>query len=290
MFVLQNTAEAVKAYFLERLIHQFPEREILMFYKESMKKRLKLSETELILQKDIRVSESDLLFFRSVVKRLFKHEPFQYIIGETFFYDLTIRCDERALIPRPETEELVDWVINSLDSSKSHKILDMCTGTGCIALALKSKLTNSKLFATDLSQEALALAKKNAMLLNQGVDFIEENALVNDSDNFEMNSLDVIVSNPPYIPMKDKSQMDKNVLDFEPHMALFVSDENPLIFYKSIAEKACSLLKPTGYLFFEIHEDYGAQTKELIESLGFDEVELKLDLQGKYRMLRAKKN
>ena len=184
MFVLQNTAEAVKAYFLERLIHQFPEREILMFYKESMKKRLKLSETELILQKDIRVSESDLLFFRSVVKRLFKHEPFQYIIGETFFYDLTIRCDERALIPRPETEELVDWVINSLDSSKSHKILDICTGTGCIALALKSKLTNSKLFATDLSQEALALAKKNAMLLNQGVVFIEENALVNDSDNF----------------------------------------------------------------------------------------------------------
>ena len=290
MFVLQNTAEAVKAYFLERLIHQFTEREILMFYKESIKKRLKLSETELILQKDIRVSESDLLFFRSVVKRLFKHEPFQYIIGETFFYDLTIRCDERALIPRPETEELVDWVINSLDSSKSHKILDMCTGTGCIALALKSKLTNSKLFATDLSQEALALAKKNAMLLNQGVDFIEENALVNDSDNFEMNSLDVIVSNPPYIPLKDKSQMDKNVLDFEPHMALFVSDENPLIFYKSIAEKACVLLKPTGYLFFEIHENYGAQTKELIESLGFDEVELKLDLQGKYRMLRAKKN
>ena len=105
-----------------------------------------------------------------------------------------------------------------------------------------------------------------------------------------MISLDVIVSNPPYIPLKDKSQMDKNVLDFEPHMALFVSDENPLIFYKSIAEKAFILLKPTGYLFFEIHEDYGAQTKELIESLGFDEVELKLDLQGKYRMLRAKKN
>ncbi len=289
MFVIENTAEAVKSYFLERLNSSFSEREISFFYKESIKKRLKISDSDLLLQKEIRLSESDLLFFRSVVKRLQNKEPFQYIIGETFFYDLVIRCDERALIPRPETEELVDWIINSIDSSKSHKIIDMCTGTGCIALALKSKLTSSKVIATDLSQEALALAKKNAMLLNLGVDFIEENALVNDSDNFEMNSLDVIVSNPPYIPMKDKSSMEKNVLDFEPHMALFVSDENPLIFYRAIAEKANSLLIPSGYLFFEIHEEYGNQTKELVESLGFVEVELKLDLQGKYRMLRAKK-
>jgi release factor glutamine methyltransferase len=289
MFVIQNTAEAVKSYFIDRLNQLFSEREIVTFYKESLKKRLKLSDSDLLLQKDIRVSESDLLYFRSIVKRLQNQEPFQYIIGETFFYDLVIRCDERALIPRPETEELVDWVLNTLDSKSQTVIVDMCTGTGCIALALKSKLSNSKVFATDFSLEALALAKKNAMLLNLGVDFIEENALVNDSDNFEMNSLNVIVSNPPYIPMKDKSSMEKNVLDFEPHMALFVSDENPLIFYRAIAEKATSLLKPSGYLFFEIHEDYGVQTKELVESLGFDEVELKLDLQGKYRMLRAKK-
>ncbi len=289
MFVSDNTSDAVKSYFLERLAVVFSEREILTFYKESLKKRLKLSDTDLILQKDIRLSESDLLFFRSVVKRLLNHEPFQYIIGETFFYDLTIRCDERALIPRPETEELVNWVLNTLNSKNHQVIVDMCTGTGCIALALKSKLSNSKVFATDFSLEALALAKKNAMLLNLGVDFIEENALVYDSDNFEINSLDVIVSNPPYIPMKDKSQMEKNVLDFEPHMALFVSDENPLIFYRAITEKANSLLKPSGYLFFEIHENYGVQTKELVESLGFDEVELKLDLQGKKRMLRAKK-
>ncbi len=289
MFVHQNTADAVKSYFIDRLNQKFSDREIITFFKESLKKRLKLSEADLFLQKDIRVSESDLLFFRSIVKRLQNQEPFQYIIGETFFYDLTIRCDVRALIPRPETEELVDWVMNTLNSKNQNVIVDMCTGTGCIALALKSKLTNSKVFATDFSQEALALAKKNAMLLNLGVDFIEENALLNDSENFEINSLDTIVSNPPYIPMKDKSQMEKNVLDFEPHMALFVSDENPLIFYRAITEKANSLLKPSGYLFFEIHEEYGVQTKELVESLGFDEVELKLDLQGKHRMLRAKK-
>ena len=289
MFVIQNTAEAVKSYFVERLNSNYSEREITFFYKESIKKRLKISNAELLFQKEIRLSESDLLFFRSIVKRLQNQEPFQYILGETYFYDLVIRCDERALIPRPETEELVDWVLNTLVSKSQTVIVDMCTGTGCIALALKSKLKSSKVIATDLSQEALALAKKNAMLLNLGVDFIEENALVNDSDNFEMNSLDAIVSNPPYIPMKDKASMEKNVLDFEPHLALFVSDVNPLIFYKAITEKAKKILKPAGYLFFEIHEDYGVQTKELVESLGFDEVELKLDLQGKYRMLRAKK-
>lgn len=289
MFVLHNTADVVKSYFIDRLNNHFSEREIVTFYKELLKKRLKLSDADLLLQKEIRFSESDLLYFRSVVKRLLNHEPFQYIIGETFFYDLTIRCDERALIPRPETEELVDWVIHSLDNQNSYTLVDMCTGTGCIALAIKSKLSNSKVYATDVSQEALALAKKNAMLLNLNIDFIEENALLNESDNFENNTLDVIVSNPPYIPMKDKSQMEKNVLDFEPHMALFVSDETPLIFYKAIAEKANNLLKKEGLLFFELHEEYAIQTKELIEKLGFENVEIKQDLQGKNRMLKAKK-
>lgn len=289
MFVIQNTAEAVKSYFLERLNSIFSEREITFFYKECLKKRLKISDSDLILQKDIRVSESDLLFFRSIVKRLQNHEPFQYILGETFFYDLIIRCDERALIPRPETEELVEWIIQTTDKAMPYQIVDYCTGTGCVALALKSQLVQSTVLATDISSDALALAKKNAMLLNLSVNFLEENALLNDSDNFEINSLDVIVSNPPYIPMKDKSQMEKNVLDFEPHMALFVSDDNPLIFYKAIAEKANKLLKPSGYLFFEMHEDFAIQTKDLVESMGFDEVEIKQDLQGKNRMLRAKK-
>ena len=127
------------------------------------------------------------------------------------------------------------------------------------------------------------------MLLNLDINFLQDNALVQDSDIFENNSLDVIVSNPPYIPMKDKVAMEKNVLDFEPHLALFVSDEAPLVFYKAIAEKAQRLLKSNGLLFFELHENYAQETKSLVESLGFDEVELKLDLQGKNRMLKAKK-
>ena len=289
MFVIQNTAEAVKAYFSERLQSQYSEREIVFFYKESLKKRLKFTETELILQKEIRLSESDLLYFRSIVKRLQNQEPFQYIIGETVFYDLLIRCDERALIPRPETEELVDWIIQSVAKTQILNVLDVCTGTGCIALALKNNLKSSTVSASDISLEAIALAKKNAMLLNLDINFLQDNALVNDSDIFEANSLDVIVSNPPYIPMKDKDTMEKNVLDFEPHLALFVSDEAPLVFYKSIAEKAQNLLKSNGLLFFELHENYAIETKELVESLGFDEVEIKLDLQGKNRMLKAKK-
>lgn len=289
MFLIQNTAEAVKAYYNERLQNQYSEREIVFFYKESLKKRLKFTETDLILQKEIRLSESDLLYFRSIVKRLQNQEPFQYIIGETVFYDLLIRCDERALIPRPETEELVDWIIQTVDKTQNLHVLDVCTGTGCIALALKNNLKLSTISASDISLEALALAKKNAMLLNLDINFLQDNALVHDSDIFENNSLDIIVSNPPYIPMKDKVAMDKNVLDFEPHLALFVSDEAPLVFYKAIAENAQKLLKSNGLLFFELHENYAEETKSLLESLGFDEVELKLDLQGKNRMLKAKK-
>ena len=209
MFVTQNTAEAVKTYFSERLIPYFTEREINTFYKESLKKRLKLSDADLLLQKDIRLSESDLLYFRSNVKRLQNYEPFQYILGETFFYDLLIRCDERALIPRPETEELVDWIISSLNSTQKYAVLDICTGSGCIALALKSILKKSDISATDISNEAIALAKKNAMLLSLDVHFLQDNALVEDADIFTENSFDLIVSNPPYIPMKEKEIMEK---------------------------------------------------------------------------------
>jgi release factor glutamine methyltransferase len=289
MFVVSNTSESLKKYFNERLNEIYSEREIATFFKESIKKRLSFTDTDLMLQKDIRFSESDLLYFRSVVKRLQNQEPFQYIIGETFFHDLLICCDERALIPRPETEELVDWILYSVDKSQNLNVLDVCTGSGCIALALKNSLKSSKVSATDISQEALALAKKNTLLLGLEIDLHHDNALIADADIFENNSLDIVVSNPPYIPMKDMEAMEKNVLDFEPHLALFVSDDSPLVFYKAIAEKAKNLLKSNGVLFFELHEEYAYETKTLVELLGFDEVEIKIDLQGKNRMLKAKK-
>jgi release factor glutamine methyltransferase len=289
MFVSDNSLASLNEYFTNRLSYIYSEREISYFLKESILFRLQISSAEFLLEKNMKFSESDLLFFRNVVKRLKSREPFQYILGETEFYNLKLKCDTRALIPRPETEELVDWVVQSLELKNNYTIVDMCTGSGCIALALKSKLSISQILATDLSQDALALAKKNAMYLGLNVDLLEDNALLNDSDIFENNSIDVIVSNPPYIPLKDKSQMEKNVLDFEPHMALFVSDETPLIFYRAIAEKAKILLKSNGLLFFELHEEYANSTKELVENLGFKNVEVKQDLQGKDRMLKAKK-
>jgi len=289
MFVSSNSGFSVKKYFQERLFDLYSEREIRFFFQAIVEHRLDLNSSELLLSDKLLFSESDLLYFRSVLKRLQSHEPFQYILGETFFYNIKILCDSRALIPRPETEELVDWVLDSLEVKRAYNILDICTGTGCIALALKSKLLASKIYATDLSQDALALAKKNAISLNLSVDFSIENALLGDPGDFLSNSLDVIISNPPYIPVKDKQYMEKNVLDFEPNLALFVSDDNPLIFYKAITEKANTCLKKEGLLFFELHEQYALETKELVQRFGFNSVEIKQDLQGKNRMLRAKK-
>jgi release factor glutamine methyltransferase len=289
MFVSSNSGFSVKKYFQERLFDLYSEREIRFFFQAIVEHRLDLNSSELLLSDKLLFSESDLLYFRSVLKRLQSHEPFQYILGETFFYNIKILCDSRALIPRPETEELVDWVLDSLEVKRAYNILDICTGTGCIALALKSKLLASKIYATDLSQDALALAKKNAISLNLSVDFLIENALLGDPGNFLSDSLDVIISNPPYIPVKDKQYMEKNVLDFEPNLALFVSDDNPLIFYKAITEKANTCLKKEGLLFFELHEQYALETKELVQRFGFNSVEIKQDLQGKNRMLRAKK-
>ena len=289
MFVSSNSGFSVKKYFQERLFGLYSEREIRFFFQAIVEYRLDLNSSELLLSDKLLFSESDLLYFRSVLKWLQSHEPFQYILGETFFYNIKILCDSRALIPRPETEELVDWVLGSLEVKRAYNILDICTGTGCIALALKSKLLASKISATDLSQDALALAKKNALSLNLSVDFSIENALLGDSGNFLSDSLDVIISNPPYIPVKDKQYMEKNVLDFEPNLALFVSNDNPLIFYKAITEKANKCLKKEGLLFFELHEQYALETKELVQSFGFNSVEIKQDLQGKNRMLRAKK-
>ena len=289
MFVSSNSGFSVKKYFQERLFGLYSEREIRFFFQAIVEHRLDLNSSELLLSDKLLFSESDLLYFRSVLKRLQSHEPFQYILGETFFYNIKILCDSRALIPRPETEELVDWVLDSLEVKRAYNILDICTGTGCIALALKSKLLASKIYATDLSQDALALAKKNAISLNLSVDFSIENALLGDPGNFLSDSLDVIISNPPYIPVKDKQYMEKNVLDFEPNLALFVSNDNPLIFYKAITEKANKCLKKEGLLFFELHEQYALETKELVQRFGFNSVEIKQDLQGKNRMLRAKK-
>lgn len=288
MFVQSNTIKAIKSYFQERLQNMFSASEIKLIINQAICSRLDLTSSDLLLADNMRLSESDLLYFRSIVKRLQQNEPMQYVFGDTVFYNLEIKCDQRALIPRPETEELVDWIVNGSSSKKADKILDLCTGTGCIALALKSQFNRTKIQALDFSNGALGLARENAAALHLEIEFYEIDVL-NEFPGFifEPNSYDIWVSNPPYIPLSEKPLMHSNVLDFEPEMALFVENDKALIFYKEIGLKALTYLKSGGILYFELNENFADQTSKLISDLGFDAVEIKLDLQGKKRMLKA---
>ncbi|MGB0933623.1 MAG: peptide chain release factor N(5)-glutamine methyltransferase [Lishizhenia sp.] len=286
MFVKDNSIGSLEKYFQEKLSNKFSSREIRQMFRLLVIGRLSLDDNELLIDKKQSVSESDLLFFRSSIKRLNNNEPLAHIIGYTYFYDLKILCSPAALIPRPETEELVDWVLADYDESKKLHLLDICSGTGCISLALKNKRKSWKIEGLDLSEEANTLSRQNARELNLEVEFIEGNAL---DLSLAANSLDCIVSNPPYIPNKDKSFMHENVLLFEPDIALFVEDSDPMLFYREIAKAAFNALKNEGNLYFEIHEEYGTATRELLLSLGYFNVVLKKDLQGKERMLKATK-
>lgn len=290
MFVSDNSVKSVNRYFKERLSELFSEREIRTMFQLCAEKRLNLSSSELLLSDSVRMSESDLLFFRSVVKRLLNNEPFQYIYGDTEFYGLQIKTDQRALIPRPETEELVDWIIKSQSEyfGDNSKLADICSGSGCIALALKSKLPKTEIIGLDISEEALNLSRENASLNNLNVHFNRLDIL-NEELPFENNSLDIVVSNPPYVTESEKSGMQEHVLLHEPHLALFVADDSPFIFYNRIAQQALEKLKKGGWLYFEINEKYGLEMVHLMEKTGYKNVDLKEDLQGKNRMIRGLK-
>ena len=294
MFVQTNSVKAIRSYFKEKLALTFSDNEIKLIGNEVICSRLNLSREDLIGVNDLLLSESDLLYFRSIVKRLLKNEPFQYITETAYFYELKLKCDKRALIPRPETEELVDWVKESfLNKTTPELIADLCTGSGCIALSLKSIYLKSIVIATDVSNDALSLANENSVNSNLNIELINFNALDElsyfEKGNFIPNSFDCWVSNPPYIPNVEKNEMALNVLDYEPHIALFVPDDEALVFYEKIAKMAKIYLKTEGLLFFEIHENLSLEVLEILEDLNFNSIEIRLDLQGKTRMVKAKK-
>lgn len=286
MFVSDNTLKSVKAYFSDRLTPIFSNREIRNMFHLCAASRLDISLSDVLLSDSLRMSESDLLYFRSVVKRLLNKEPFQYILGEVEFYGLTLKIDQRALIPRPETEELVDWIVQSHDKN-SAIIADICSGSGCIALALKSKFPNTRIVGFDLSIDAINLSQENEVKTQLGVEFLPLDIL-KDELPFEDSSVDILVSNPPYVLMNEKAEMQEHVLLHEPHLALFVADDNAFIFYDSILQKAVKKLKKGGFLYFEINEKYGNEVVQLFEQYGFNAIEIKEDLQGKSRMVRGK--
>jgi len=212
----------------------------------------------------------------------------RFVLGEVEFYGLILKSDGRALVPRPETEELVDWVVNECLGESNLNIMDLCAGSGCIAFGLKSVLKDVKVIAVELSKKAITLIEENKMETKLSIDILEADVLKRDSFlQFEKASFDCWVSNPPYIPNKDKAMIHQNVLDFEPGMALFVEDELPLVFYTEIAKNANEYLKEGGHLFFEIHESYGPEMVSLLDNIGFVNIELRKDLQGRDRMIKA---
>ncbi len=240
-----------------------------------------LNKTELILDKEINI---DLPTFESQLDRLKNHEPVQYVTGIAHFYGREFKVNKDVLIPRPETEELVDWIIQG-NQKESPVIWDIGAGSGCIALSLAAEITGSKVFAIDVSEQAMKDARENSDRFGVKSEFIIKDIL---SEIPAITEPDIIVSNPPYIPDRDRSAMSANVLDYEPEVALFVTNDDPLIFYRRIAEIGIEKLNSGGSLYFEIHEEAGEAVVEIMESLGYSDVELRKDLQGKDRMVKGR--
>lgn len=238
------------------------------------------------------------------LKRLLQHEPLQYVINKAWFYGMELYVDSRVLIPRPETEELVHWIVedvktsgkhlinkeaNEADATNSLKIMDVGTGSGCIALALKKEIQQAEVWGCDTSDEALNVARRNGSELDIRVDFQGINFLDEQQQQF-LPTVDIIVSNPPYIPITEKTGMQKNVVDHEPHTALFVPDDDPLRFYKSILQFSRQRLYEGGTIYLEMHENLSQEVADLFNQSDYNYVELKKDMQGKNRMLKVKKS
>lgn len=217
-------------------------------------------------------------------EKLKSGEPIQYILGKGPFYGREFLVNEHTLIPRNETEELVHLIIKE-NPRAGLKILDIGTGTGCIPISLDLEMKSPEVYGIDISEKALEQARKNGALLNSTVSFLKCDIL-NEMPN--VGELDILVSNPPYVPEAEKSEMHRNVLDFEPGLALFVPDEDPLLFYRVIGEKGKKLLIPGGKLYFEIHERFGLEVVELLNTLGYREVKVIRDLNGKERIASAR--
>ncbi len=282
MFTPTNKLIDLLPYFKNKLGALYPESELenLFYWVCDVKFGLQKFQVK---QGDSRLTESELLAVRNIVNRLKKYEPIQYILGETEFYNCKIKVDANTLIPRPETEELVEWVLDH--TFNDARILDIGTGSGCIPIALKKSFASLEVSAIDISTTAIATAKESAELNEVNIEFIEMDIL--DPNVEALKEYDIIVSNPPYVLESDKMNMHHNVLVFEPHLALFVADQNPLLFYKAIAKIGLDILSKSGLLFFEIHENYGTETIEMLRQLGYQNIELRQDMQGKDRMIRC---
>ncbi|NJB35879.1 peptide chain release factor N(5)-glutamine methyltransferase [Croceivirga sp. JEA036] len=280
----------IKSIFHKELVHYYPKEEIDSFFYALIDHFLNLQKFVLVMQPNYVVSKEEESLLFNALHRLKQEEPLQHITGAAYFRNLTLKVTKDTLIPRPETEELVSWILEDVRENQQLKVLDIGTGSGCIALSIAQELLKASVTAIDISKEALAVAKQNAEKNGVAVNFLQADVL---SDNFQkelQGPWDIIVSNPPYVRELEKAEIQKNVKDYEPVTALFVSDQDPLIFYQHITLKAKILLKPSGRLYFEINQYLPEETKQLLVENSFEQVELKKDIFGNFRMLKGIKS
>ena len=297
------TLKNFRTYFTDTLKEIYPKTEIDTFFFLLIEEKLNLRRVDSVMQPDFLIADAILSELKIIIRRLQEEEPIQYILGNTDFYGLPFKVNKNTLIPRPETEELVEWitkevtklqsdkvakldieVISTINKEKTLSILDIGTGTGCIPISLAKNLSDVEISAIDVSSKALEVARQNATLNKVDVSFLEMDILETRELPQQYN---LIVSNPPYVRELEKVEISNNVLENEPHLALFVKDDNPLIFYSKIADLAKSNLKKDGLLFFEINQYLGKETVEMLKQKGFNMVELKKDLFGNDRMVKA---
>ncbi|CAM4023256.1 peptide chain release factor N(5)-glutamine methyltransferase [Flavobacterium weaverense] len=275
--------------FIQQLTPIFDEGEAESFFYLILEEKYQLKRIDLALQPDLVLSENEINNWNIILEQLKKEIPVQYLLGKTSFYGLDFEVNPNVLIPRQETEELVQWIIESSNvkaKSQGLKIVDIGTGSGCIAISIAKNIADSKVFAIDVSENALATAQKNAEINNVVVTFLNKNIL--ETTDLEQ-QFDIIVSNPPYVRNLEKQEIKKNVLDNEPHLALFVDDNDALIFYKKIAQLALLNLSENGALYFEINQYLGKEMIELLEEMNFKNVELRKDIYGNDRMIKGTK-
>ncbi|MDQ8051992.1 MAG: peptide chain release factor N(5)-glutamine methyltransferase [Pedobacter sp.] len=282
--------KALSTKFTETLSHLYPQHEAETLFYIAVAHVLSLNRTNYLLKKENEITDDVLSRFETILTALESGQPIQYVLGEAPFYGLNFKVDPSVLIPRPETEELVSWMLQRIeqDLGQPLSILDIGTGSGCIAIALKKNLAQAAVYALDVSSTSLNMAKKNASLNEASIEFIEMDIL--SAAELPLPSYSCIVSNPPYIKVDEQPDMHHNVLQHEPALALFVSNEDPLIFYRKIADLAIKYLTKGGLLFFEINEYLGEETVDLLKSKGLKNIELKKDMQGKDRMVCAIKS
>ena len=276
-----------RTHFIQELSSINDSGEAESFFYLILEEKRQLKRIDLALNPDLTFSDDEIQLWNSILDSLKKEIPIQYLLGKTSFYGLDFEVNLAVLIPRPETEELVEWIIkcnSKIERLKDLKILDIGTGSGCIAISLAKNIVNAEVFAIDVSEKALATAQKNAEINQVKVTFLEKNIL--ETDDLEL-QFDIIVSNPPYVRELEKQEIKRNVLDHEPHLALFVEDDNALVFYRKIAELAQKNLSQNGLLFFEINQYLGKEMLDLLEKMNFKNIELRKDIYGNDRMIRG---